>query len=103
MVESDDAFCGVVGSLKKSPVAHLVNDDMIVLFDYGLDKSEAGEPSGREDEGRSVEELSNFIPELCVIPGLNSKYLVAPKARGLPAELTPNSLAASMPASTVKG
>ena len=92
-----------MGSFEQSSITSFVEENVIVVFDEGLDKTKAGEPARGKDEAGGVQELSDLVLQLSKIPTCNLKYLVAPKARGLPAELTPNSLAAYMPASTVKG
>ena len=77
---------------------------MIVIFDQGLDDTKSSKPSCRVDQERvDSPELSELLFELHVIPRIKiSKYLVAPKAKGLPAELTPKLVAAYIAASLAK-
>lgn len=85
-----------IGPFLETIVAKLIHDDVVVLLDEGLDGAEACEPTCRVDqEAVDVPVLGQLLLQLHEIPkSKNLKYLVAPKARGLPAELTPNYLAA---------
>lgn len=104
MIEFMNIFGGSVGSFLKAVVRESIHNYMVIFFDESFDYSKAGEPSCRIYKERlDTPELCKLFFELHVISEYeNLKYLVAPKAKGLPAELTPKLVAASMAASLAK-
>ena len=55
-------------ALEECSIAQLIDQNMVVIFDDGFDEAEIGHPGGREDEAGSVQELSDLIFELSVVP-----------------------------------
>lgn len=101
MIELVNIFGGGIGAFLEAVVGKSIHDDVVVFLYKGFNDTETSEPSCRVDkQWVDTPKLSQLLLKLHVIPKIkNSKYLVAPKAKGLPAELTPKLVAASIAAS----
>ena len=97
----EHVFGGCIGAFEEGVIHELIKHNVVPIPYHGLDCSKACQPACRVYQNFAFPELSNFLLELDIVPTSFLKYLVAPKARGLPAELTPKVVAPSMAASTV--